>query len=73
MSIIQIRYRKYHSSGDKAQIDIYVYIRCAWYCKESKAKQTKKGKKNTVQNNSKKYINKERDRERLEPRKEKQQ
>jgi hypothetical protein len=26
MNIVQIRYTKYHSSGDKAQINIYIYI-----------------------------------------------
>ncbi len=62
MNIVQIRYTKYHSSGDKAQINIYIYIylRCAWYCKKKERKDKTKHKRHCT-NNNKKYINKERE------------
>jgi hypothetical protein len=62
MNIVQIRYTKYHFSGDKAQINIYTYIftMCMILQKE---KQKIISKKRHCTNNNKKYINKEREKE----------
>ncbi len=46
MNIVQIRYTKYHSSGDKAQINIeYIFTMCMIL----QRKKHKKARKDTVQ------------------------
>jgi hypothetical protein len=48
--LYKIRYRKYHSSGDKTHINVHNI---------AKKKKKKQQKKDTVQTTKKKYINKE--------------
>ncbi len=61
MNIVQIQYTKYHSSGDKAQINIHLYIYGVHDIAKKKKEETKH--KRHCTNNNKKYINKERKRE----------
>jgi hypothetical protein len=54
MNIVQIQYTKYHSSGDKAQINIYLYIYDVHdIAKKRRRRRKKQNTKDTVQTTTK--------------------